>query len=183
MQSNDIKIISSGAQDCFGLKGSGAAKWLQEQNIQVPDAPNHWVQQNERHLLLRLGSDAFLLQAIDPQDQLQPDALIAKLELCLSIKPLESTGVYRVPHADSFLQLSGDGVADLLSQVCRLDTHHVLQNNALVISQIAGVNATLLKASSHPEVYYLWFDVSYQDYMVKTMMHLAKPAASMNNDH
>ncbi len=183
MQSNDIKLINSGVQDCIGLKGASAAKWLREQNIPVPNAPNHWVQYDEDHLVLRLGTDAFLLQALTSQDQQQPDQLITKLELCLTIKQHESTGVYRVPRADALLQLTGDGIADLLSQVCRLDTQHVLQNNALVITQIAGVNATLLKASASPEVYYLWFDVSYQDYMVNTMMHLAKPAASMNNDH
>jgi hypothetical protein len=182
MASQDsIEMLDLHAQACLGIKGRHAADWLAAQHIQVPKTPNHWVQHEENHLVLRFGNDEFLLQQIATRNQSQTDAFLEDLKQRLASNLHEITGVYLVPRADACLQLSGNEVDHLLAQVCRLDTQQLLNNQALVMTQFAGVNGILLKASIQPDVYRLWFDISYQAYMEETIMQLVNQPNSIKH--
>jgi sarcosine oxidase, subunit gamma len=165
MQLNkNLEMTDLGMQAIVGLKGSNAAAWLLEQGIDIPDKANHWAKLGQDGMVLRLGMSEFLIQ----------DANTTTIEKNLSIAMEAHAGVYHVPRADVSLQLKGDGVMSLLSQICRLNIDQVTQNNTVVMTQVAGVPAILLKASPQASIYRLWFDFSYQTYMTETITKLAK---------
>ncbi len=164
-----IEVIDCSSQPSLGIKGSGAADWLIEQNIIIPSVPNHWVAHHDEVIVLRLGVSEFLVQ----QTLSNGSHALEMLEASLIKKMDAYSGVYHVPRADTSLQLKGGDVPNLLSKVCRLDVQQLLQDNALVMTQIAGINAILLKASTQPQTYHLWFDFSYQNYLLETLASLA----------
>lgn len=168
--SKSVQMLDLSAQPVIGIKGAASAQWLNKQGFSVPTLPNHWVKQSEQCLILRLGSNEYLLQQLSIQANQNSFDLIEKT---LINKSKESAGIYHVPRADASIQLIGDGVDLLLSQVCRLDIENELQEQALLITHIAGVNAILLKATEQPNSYRFWFDQSYQSYIVETLTKLA----------
>jgi len=177
---NQMEMIDFSAQASIGIKGAHAASWLSAQQISVPQKPNHWVLHNETHLVLRLGMQELLIQQIAGKDNSHPDDCLATLESSLA-RNLHDTnhekeGVYHVPRADSLMQLTGHGVLDLLAQTCRLNISNELQDHALVMTQVAGINAILLKVQA---VTYLWFDQSYHAYMVETITELTKQSLTI----
>ncbi len=169
-----IEVIDCSSQPSLGIKGPGAADWLIKQNIMVPTAPNHWVVHHDEAIVLRLGVSEFLIQQTLNKESHASALSFDMLEASLIKKMDAYSGVYHVPRADTSIQLKGDDVPNLLSQVCRLDVQQLLQDNALVMTQIAGINAILLKASTQPETYRLWFDFSYRNYLLETLTSLAK---------
>jgi sarcosine oxidase subunit gamma len=149
----------------FGIKGSNAALWLQQQGITTPDSANHWVQSSQGTMVLRLGQGEFLIE-----DQ-SGGQVVAQLLAASKAKP---PGVYVVPRADATFRLNGEGVERVLAKICMLDITHELQANALLMTQVAGVSAVLLKeGSGEQSSYRLWCDVSYQAYMLNTLSNMA----------
>jgi sarcosine oxidase, subunit gamma len=170
----DLEMIDLSMHAALGIKGSYASAWLEQQGIEVPSAPNYWIKLNQNCMVLRLGMNEFLIQEVGSTINQEAQALIVTLENNLSNVMEDYAGVYRVPRADASLLLKGDGVAPLLSQMCRLNIEQDIQGHALVMTQVAGVSAILLKESEQGNVYKLLFDLSYQAYMTETIANLAK---------
>jgi sarcosine oxidase, subunit gamma len=163
--SQKILITDVSTQPKFGVKGKQASDWLQKQGIDAPTSPNHWVSTKSGCLVMRLGSSEFFVE-----DSFDGKSVSM---LCEAINT-KSANVYFVPHADASFTLSGEGVLSLLTQVCMLDVPHELQQNQLIMTQVAGVSAVLLKQSTNGvDIYRLWCDGSYQRYMFDTLTHLA----------
>jgi sarcosine oxidase subunit gamma len=162
--SKNIQIQDVSNNTRFGIKGSQAEHWLNQQAISPPELANHWLESSQGLLVLRLGQSEFLIESISEQQsfsQLQ-NASNAKL-----------TGMYAVPRSDAAFKLHGENINELIAQICMLDAAIELRDNALLMTQVAGVSAILLKEATQQNDYRLWCDVSYRDYMINTLCKLA----------
>jgi sarcosine oxidase, subunit gamma len=123
-----------GRRDRLGLKGPRAAEWLVGSGITLPMVPNSWASwtgsNSEELLVARLGTTEFfleetggtLLQALLP-------ALCANLP-----------GVYPVLREDSAFQLSGEGVHEVLAQVCNVNFADLaLDSHPVIMTLMIGV--------------------------------------------
>lgn len=152
-----------------GIKGAQAERWLNQQVIATPPLPNHWLETYQANgqtlLVLRLGTSEFLIEALDDQTDVP----------LTTFNQVKAAGVYTVPRADASFRLAGENINALLAQICMLDITQALQENALVMTQIAGVSAILLKESTQQNSYRLCCDVSYKHYLQDTLKRLAAP--------
>jgi len=158
----------------FGVKGPQAAQWLEQRNIAPPAGNNSWATSGSGEgtsLVLCLGSSEFLIeQQLNNTSNGLPD------DRSLS-QPI-AAGVYRVQRNDAAFILSGSRIQDLLSELCLLDLREqALAGDAVVMTQVAGVSATLLRQPSPGKhggmVFRLWCDGSYGAYMWQTLTQLA----------
>jgi sarcosine oxidase, subunit gamma len=147
----------------YGVKGTQAATWLAKHGVKIPAAPNTWVLSGQT-LVMRLGSSEFLLE-----DQ-------AGGETCkkLLADTLRVPGVYKVPRADAAYLLDGSGVLNLLSELSALDLReNSLLENDVVMTQVAGISATILRQTINDEtVYRLWCDGTYAAFMTHTLTEI-----------
>ena len=150
----------------FSVKGPQAAAWLVSQKIQIPTDSNAWVEY-EDSLILRLGSNEFLIE-----DQYNGHVC----EKLASFNQAITAGVYKVQRADAAFILSGREVLNMLSELCMLDLRDsALASNTVVMTQIAGISATLLRQQLNGEqVYRVWCDGTYGSYMWDMLLEVAK---------
>lgn len=155
----------------YGVKGAQAAAWLAKHGVSIPDAPNTWVLSGKT-LVMRLGSTEFLLE-----DQ-------AGGETCkkLLADTLRVPNVYKVPRADAAYLLAGRAVLDLLSELCALDLREAaMADNAVVMTQVAGISATMLRQTVDGEtVYRLWCDGTYGVYMRHVLDEISVELGGVN---
>lgn len=152
----------------YGVKGPQAATWLASQGIAIPVNPNTWVL-SDNAIVMRLGSSEFLIE-----DQID-GKVTAKLEADI----VRITGVYKVARADAAYILAGSDILNLLSEVCALDLREpALAENAVVMTQIAGISATLLRHSVNNEtVFKIWCDGTYGVYMQHILSEIVQDSA------
>ncbi len=151
----------------FGIKGPSAEAWLLSQGLSVPSQFNSWVVDPQGIVVLRLGNSEFLIE-----DQFNSN-FCQKL---FAFNQAEIVGAYQVARADAALVLSGSEVLNLLSEVCVLDLRDsMLADQQVVMTQIAGVSATLIRQSlNDKQVYRIWCDGTYGIYMWKTLYEIAQ---------
>ncbi len=154
MQALNITNVSKLTR--YGVKGPQAAKWLASHGVATPKDANTWVQ-NDQTLVMRLGGSEFLIE--DQEGGKTCEKLVTDSKRVV--------GVYKVPHVDVSYLLSGSEVLNLLSELCALDLREsALAENMLVMTQVAGITATVLRQSINNEmVYRLWCDGTYGAYM------------------
>lgn len=151
----------------FGVKGLNAVQWLAARKVEIPAECNSWLAQDSGALVLRLGNSEFLVE-----DQLQSD-------VCKALHADDQQkihGLYRVQRSDAALMLCGSRVQNLLSELCTLDLRRpALADNALVMTQVAGISATVLRQTLHGEaIYRLWCDGTYGPYIWDTVLEIAE---------
>lgn len=153
-----LNVKNLSALKRFGIKGPAAADWLISQGIQIPKNANTWLESATGLVVLRLGSSEFLLE----------DALdgTSGVRLCEQAKQA-TENVYHVARFDASFELSGAAILDLLVELCTLDLRpSVMAEDAVVMTQIAGISATLLRQSINGElVYRIWCDGTYSEFM------------------
>ncbi len=154
MQALNITNVSKLTR--YGVKGPQAAKWLASHGVATPKDANTWVQ-NDQTLVMRLGGSEFLIE--DQEGGKTCEKLVTDSKRVV--------GVYKIPHVDVSYLLSGSEVLNLLSELCALDLREsALAENMLVMTQVAGITATVLRQSINNEmVYRLWCDGTYGAYM------------------
>ena len=151
----------------FGVKGLNAVQWLAARKLEIPAERNTWLLQESGALVLRLGNSEFLVE-----DQFQSD-------VCKALRADDQQkihGLYRVQRSDAALLLSGSAVQNLLSELCTLDLRgKALAENAVVMTQVAGISATILRQTVNGEaIYRLWCDGTYGPYMWDTLLEIAE---------
>jgi sarcosine oxidase, subunit gamma len=148
----------------YGVKGAQAATWLDKHGIKIPEAPNTWVLSGQT-LVMRLGSTEFLLED-------QTGGEVSKKLLADTVRV---PNVYKVPRADAAYLLAGSDVLNLLSELCALDLReNSLLENDVVMTQVAGISATILRQTINGEtVYRLWCDGTYSTYMRHVLDEIA----------
>lgn len=150
----------------FGVKGPNAKKWLNDQGIETPEIANTWLKTALGVLVLRLGTSEFLLE--DSANGSYCAELYMKANEALQ-------GVYPVARFDASFALSGPASLDLLSEVCSLDLRpSVLPNDAVLMTQVAGISATiLLQTLDEKPVYRIWCDGTYGEFMSDVLQEIA----------
>jgi len=150
----------------FGVKGLNVLQWLRAGKLNIPADPNTWEPQESGALVLRLGNSEFLVE--DQPGGNVCDSLNAAVEKSIH-------GLYKVLRNDASFILSGSEVMALFSELCSLDLRsEVLAANGLVMTQVAGISATVLRQYVNGEpVYRLWCDGTYGAYMWKTLVGIA----------
>jgi sarcosine oxidase, subunit gamma len=159
-----LKVTDISKLERYGVKGAQAAVWLAQHGVSIPDAPNTWIL-HEQTLVMRLGSTEFLLED-------QTGGEVCKKLLADTARV---PNVYKVPRADAAYLLAGSGVVNLLSELCALDLREsALLENDVVMTQVAGISATILRQTIDGEtVYRLWCDGTYAAFMMHTLTEIA----------
>lgn len=162
------KVLGVTDVSCFeryGVKGPQASKWLADRGVAIPAKPNSWTLCDKKTLVLRLGSSEFVVE--DQVDGFACQKLAPELE--------RVAGVYKVPRADAAFILSGSEVLNLLSELCALDLREKsLCDKDLVMTQVAGISATVLRQKiADEQVYRVWCDGTYGPYLWKVLTEIA----------
>ena len=162
MQALNITNVSTLQR--YGVKGPQAAHWLAKHGISIPSKANTWIL-SEHAIVMRLGASEFLIE-----DQTEGKTC-AKLE----VDVVRVSGVYKVPRADATYLLAGSQVLNLFAEICPLDLREAaLAENEVIMTQVAGISATILRQSINNEtVYRLWCDGTYGVYMLHTLSEIS----------
>ncbi|MDG2207088.1 MAG: hypothetical protein P8K78_04220 [Pirellulales bacterium] len=147
----------------WGVKGPGAASWLAERGVEIPQTIYASRPLSEGGLVVRVGSDEFFLEAG------QLDQSLASLGDSVPAAA-DFTPVIR---EDAALLITGCGGLDLFAQTCG----HPLQQSPMdqiIFTRVAGVSCGILPQSSGEEPQYrVWFDPSYAVYLGETLLQIA----------
>lgn len=149
----------------IGLKGPQAAAWLAQQGLPLPE-PWHWLVHEEMQLS-RLGQSEFVLQAELTTTGLTHTGLPA---LCTQLQHA-GPGVYPVARYDAGWLMFGDSLPAVMAELCMLDWQTETATQRLCMTQLAGINVTLLQKSSEGQAgIQLWCDGSYRDYLHQQLL-------------
>lgn len=162
---NTLGVTDVSCFNRYGIKGPQAAKWLESQKLKTPTDINSWVE-SKGCLLLRLGGSEFLLE-----DQFGANSI----EKLTRFNQAKVAGAYQVARVDAAFLLSGSQVLNMFSELCMLDLREsALPKNRLVMIQIAGISATLLRQQLNGEpVFRMWCDGTYGAYMWEMLLEVA----------
>ena len=143
----------------LGVKGPRAAEWLIAQDVILPMAANSWVHSaagggSGALLVARLGASEFFLE--DAADGSE----LTGISLKLAARP---PGVYPVLREDSAFQLSGEGVHDVLAQVCNVEfAGLVLNSHPVIMTLMIGVAVLVVPQEIAAERRYrIWCDPTF----------------------
>jgi sarcosine oxidase, subunit gamma len=159
----------------LGLKGPRAAEWLAAQGIGVPAEPNTWTHSAQTSapdalLVARLGTGEFFLEDI---------AAGSTLTRMAPALDGQSPGVYPVLREDWAFRLGGEGVHDVLAQVCNVNFWALpLHSNPVIMTLMIGV-AVLVVPQSVPDgrmaetvahrQYRIWCDPTFGPYLGESL--------------
>jgi len=141
-----------------GVKGPGAAAWLEALGLKLPSLPNHWLELPQGGLVARLGQSEYL---IDGNAE-----VVRKIT-----SAMRTPGVYPVLRQEASFSLSGSRVNELFLQTCNVD-FRVLDAapSLLLMTSIVGVSVVVvpLKTGASPSNR-LWCDGTYGLYLWETL--------------
>jgi sarcosine oxidase, subunit gamma len=152
----------------IGLKGPRAEAWLSECGIVLPAAPNSWAGSTAAGdstglLVARLGTAEFFLE-----DAAQ-GTLLQGIGRGLEEDP---PGVYPVLREDAAFRLSGDGVHDVLAQVCNvhfaamaLDSRPVVMTLMLGVAVLVVPQGPDISGGSSERRYRIWCDPTFAPFL------------------
>ncbi|MGO9515011.1 MAG: hypothetical protein ACLP2F_15420 [Steroidobacteraceae bacterium] len=143
----------------LGVKGPRGAEWLVAQGIVLPMAPNSWTYSSaageaDALLVARLGQLEFFLEDAAAGTCLQGiSAALAN----------PSPGVYPVLREDWTFQLSGEGVHDVLAQVCNVHFAALsLDSRPVVMTLMIGAAVLVLpEETGAGRRYRIWCDPTF----------------------
>jgi sarcosine oxidase subunit gamma len=158
-------------RDRLGLKGPRAAEWLGANGIPLPISPNTWVRPDgartaDALLVARLGTAEFFLE------EGPGGTTLKRLAPALDQR---STGVYPVIREDWEFQLAGEGVHDVLTQVCNVNFAALPQGSRPVIMTLMIGVAVLVvpqdgtggqeRGEPAERQYRIWCDPTFGPYL------------------
>ena len=150
----------------IGMKGPRAEQWLADRGIVLPAAPNSWAGStatgNSTGLLVaRLGASEFFLEDTAEGTLLQG--------IRLGLEEENPPGVYPVLREDAAFQLSGDGMHDVLAQVCNVHFAGLaLDSRPAIMTLMLGVAVLVVPRDSGPGTerrYRIWCDPTFGPFL------------------
>jgi sarcosine oxidase, subunit gamma len=151
----------------FGVKGAGAANWLEQQAISVPDRPNTWKPLSEGGIIARLGISEFLIE----------DSLHSSIALQLTDASQQlSAKVYPVLRQDLAIAICGVALNELLLQTCNINFHALdLAKRPVILTSMIGVAATVIPGERNGQPFYrIWCDGTFGAYVWQTLVIIAQ---------
>jgi len=128
-----------------GVKGAGAADWLAQQGLTVPEV-NRLARQGDGSLLLRLGSNDLMLVADLDARSTRPAGLTQAWQ-ALENPPATPRG-YLVPRQEGYcaLVMTGAEAANCLAKVCGVDLRaHRFPDLAIAQTSVARLSAVVAR--------------------------------------
>jgi sarcosine oxidase, subunit gamma len=146
----------------LGLKGPRAAEWLVAQGVAAPARVNTWSRSPAALVLIaRLGASEFFLEA-------QDHGALSPLAAALAAEP---AGVYPVLREDFAFRLSGQGVHDVLAQVCNVDFAGLdLAARPVIMTLMIGVAVVAVPDGRSDALQYrFWCDPTFGPSLSETL--------------
>jgi sarcosine oxidase, subunit gamma len=165
--STALQLCDLSALRRTGLKGPGAASWLQARNLHVPEHANSWSALDSGGLVARLGRNEFMLED-GPHG-----AVVSGVVGDLAAPPVN---VYPVLRQDAALIMRGEAVHELLTQTCSIDFSSIpTRDQVVTLTMLAGIAVTVIDDSAaHPlPCFRLWCDGTYGIYLWETLLEIA----------
>ena len=147
----------------WGVKGSGAASWLAEKGVEVPQTVYASRPLSQGGLVVRVGNDEFFLEAG------HPDPSLAWLRDAMP----NGANFSPVIREDASLLINGSGSLALFAQTC---SHRLEQSpkDQMIFTRVAGVSCGILPQSAGESMQFrMWFDPSYATYLGETLLQIA----------
>jgi sarcosine oxidase subunit gamma len=165
-----VDLYRVGPRHRFGLKGPGAAAWLEAHGIVVPPAPNTWAPAAAgavagaglAPLVARLGSAEFFLE----------DGVDTVFEPGVEPLPEEHPpGVYPVLRRDAAFVLRGARVHDALVQVCNVNFAALATTSRpVVMTSMIGVSVIVVPwEADDARGYRIWCDPTFGAYLGESL--------------
>ncbi len=167
----ELRFDAQDRRTRLGLKGPRAAEWLVAQGLGVPMAPNSWARSSgaggsEAVMVARHGQFEFFLEDAPAGTSLRGMAQ------ALAANP---PGVYPVLREDAAFELSGDGVHDVLAQVCNVNfAAFSLDAHPVIMTLMIGVAVLVAPQSIHAgpgaeRRYRIWCDPTFGPSLCETL--------------
>ncbi len=147
-----------------GVKGPGAAGWLNALGIATPERPNSWLRLDDGTLVLRMGNTEYLVEDV---------AGGTRAATMLATAPV--AGVYPVPRYDAALVIAGRNAIELTRQTCAFDFAGLSPSaQPLAMTSMVGVGVTVIAQENAEGRYFrLWCDGTYGGYLWTTLVEVA----------
>ena len=147
-----------------GLKGPGAAQWLQAQGIQIPADANRWAGLPGGGAVARLGRSEFFLE-----DGAGGDA-VRRVKAALGHG---ADGAYPVIRQDAGIALLGPRANELLVQTCNVNFEAIADHEA-VMTLMVGVGVLAIRRNlGSQSCLRLWCDPTFAPYLWETLVEIA----------
>jgi sarcosine oxidase, subunit gamma len=168
-------------RDRLGLKGPRAADWLVTQGIDVPATPNTWTQSANTWTQSEEGTaaDALLAARLGAAEFfLEDGAAGTALKRIFPALDGNPPGVYPVLREDWAFGLGGEGVHDVLAQVCNVNFAALpLDSRPLIMTLMIGVAVLVvpqIMVSGGPggaaeRRYRIWCDPTFGPYLGESL--------------
>jgi sarcosine oxidase subunit gamma len=150
----------------IGLKGPGAARWLESQGLAVPEAFNSWAPLPDGGLVARLARTEFLVEdgwTAGPAARLAADL------------GEPGPGVYPVLRQDCSLAISGARAPDLFAETCTVPfASDPAESRIVTLTTMVGVGVTVLRRDMQGHACWrLWCDGTSGPYLFETLTSIA----------
>lgn len=161
-----VTLLLDDPRDRLGLKGPRAGEWLAAQGLALPAAPNTWTETRATPgvpvLAARLGATEFFLE--DGAD----GTTIRRIAASAHEHP---PSVYPVLREDWAFQLGGDGVHEVLAQVCNVNFAALaLESRPLIMTLMIGVAVLVVpRSAAGGRDYRIWCDPTFGPYLNESL--------------
>lgn len=160
-----LGLCDMSALSKLGVKGPDADRWLQDQDVDVPDLIYESRQLPGGGVIVRIGSDEFLLES-GVTNELVP-VLRARID---------STEGSMVPvvREDATFLLIGTRSREVLDQTCGINFQEAISRR-LVLTRVAGVSCGVFpERFKEIPAYRLWVEPSYAVYLWETLVEICE---------
>ena len=167
-----LRALSSRAR--LGCKGAAAETFLVAASLPVPAPPNSWAVDDSGHLVARVATTEFLVEATGQQ------AHVAALAKRLADPARREHDLVPVLRQDCVLELAGPAANDLLRQTCNVNFTPLVRAattsaGPLVLTTMIGVGVTIVpRRTASDTTFTIWADPSFGDYLSSTLADIAK---------
>ncbi|WP_088890725.1 2Fe-2S iron-sulfur cluster-binding protein [Leptolyngbya ohadii] len=152
----------------FGVKGAGAAVWLQTHGLPIPDRPNSWLPLENDGRIARLGLTEFLIEG----------EIVTQLQSDLNLPPQ----VYPVLRQDLAIVLTGESIYDLFAQTCNVNMRSFNPGDRpVILTSMIGVSVTVAIEDTPIPQSRLWCDSTYRNYVLHTLSEIVSELDSLTN--
>jgi sarcosine oxidase, subunit gamma len=162
-QAKILGLCDVSARPRMGVKGAGAAAWLEQNGIHVPTSLyGHG----------NFGNDGIIIRPGNAEFFIEDEAGGEKVNQLLDSQSSVPASVYRYDRQDAAMLLSGSKAFDVLAETCGYDFRHAEQN--LVFSRVAVVSCMILQKDREPQtpLFHIWCDGSYGAYLWEQLLEI-----------
>jgi sarcosine oxidase, subunit gamma len=167
-EANQAKVLGLcdvSARSRMGVKGPGAAAWLEQNGISVPSSVyGH----------NGLGKDGLVIRAGTSEYFIEDETAGQRVDHLPNPQTTVPQGVYRYDRQDAALLLSGTNAFAVLAETCGYDFRH--PDHDLVFTRVAVVSCMILRKDREPQVplFHLWCDGSYGAYLWEQLLEIVR---------